>query len=144
LDKEIPMTTKERIPELLKPWIEARRRFRLSHLHIQMARELGMNPRKFGKLANHRHEPWKAPLPIFIETIYFKRFGKEKPDRIETIAEVAAAQAAKRATKKLARRARKAERFAARPDGSAEAPGMVTVHAPELAQEPRTSSPRPS
>jgi hypothetical protein len=79
------MTNKERIPERLKPWIEARRRFRLSHMHIQMARELGMNPRKFGKLANHRQEPWKAPLPIFIETIYFKRFRKEKPDTIECI-----------------------------------------------------------
>jgi hypothetical protein len=109
-----------------------------------MARELGMNPRKFGKLANHRQEPWKAPLPIFIETTYFKRFRKEKPDTIETIAEVAAAQAAKRAAKKLARRTRKAERFAARSDGSAEAPGMVKVHAPELIQESRMSSPRSS
>ena len=26
-----------RIPEHLKPWIEAHRRFRLSHMHIQMA-----------------------------------------------------------------------------------------------------------
>ena len=138
------MTNKERIPERLKPWIEARRRFRLSHTHIQMARELGMNPKKFGKLANHHQEPWKAPLPIFIETIYFKRFGKEKPDRIQTIAEVAMAQVAKKAAKKLARRARKAERLVACSDGSAEAPGMVTVNAPELTEESRTSSPRPS
>jgi hypothetical protein len=42
------MAKKERIPEHLKPWIEARRRFRLSHMHIQMARELGMNPKKLG------------------------------------------------------------------------------------------------
>jgi hypothetical protein len=138
------MVKKERIPEHLRPWMEARKRFHLSHMHIQMARELGMNPRKFGKLANHRHEPWKAPLPIFIETIYFKRFGKGKPDRIQTIAEVAMAQVAKKAAKKLARRAKKAERLAACSDTSAEAPGMVTVHAPELTQESGTSSPRPS
>jgi hypothetical protein len=79
------MAKKERIPDRLQPWIEARRRFRLSHMHIQMARELGMNPKKLGKLANHRQEPWKAPLPIFIEDIYFKRFRKYKPDEVRTI-----------------------------------------------------------
>jgi hypothetical protein len=78
------------IPEKLKPSIEARKRHRLSHAHIQMAKELGMNPRKFGKLDNHRQEPWKAPLPVFIESMYFRRFGKERPDRIKTIEEMAA------------------------------------------------------
>ena len=126
------MAKKERIPERLKPWIEARKRFHLSHMHIQMARELGMNPRKFGRLANHRQEPWKAPLPIFIETIYFKRFRKEKPDRIETIAEVAAAQAAKRAATKLARQARKAEKLAACSDASTDTLGMPTPNTLEL------------
>jgi hypothetical protein len=43
-----------------------------------MALELGMNPKKFGSLANHKQEPWKAPLPVFIESIYFKRFKKRK------------------------------------------------------------------
>ena len=57
----------------------------ISHAHIQMARELGLNPRKFGKLANHRQEPWKAPLPVFIEDIYFKRFKKRRPDNIKSI-----------------------------------------------------------
>lgn len=45
------------IPPNLLPWIEVRKRFRLSHTQIQMARELGMNPKKFGGLANHRQEP---------------------------------------------------------------------------------------
>jgi len=107
------MAKELRIPEHLKPWIEARRRFHLSHMHIHMARELGMNPKKFGKLANHRQEPWKAPLPIFIESIYFKRFGEEKPDRIMSIREVASAQQAKRAARKLAKQARRAARDAA-------------------------------
>ena len=51
------------IPANLQPWIDARRRFRLSHEHVQMARELGMNPKKLGKLDNHDQEPWKLPLP---------------------------------------------------------------------------------
>jgi hypothetical protein len=67
----------------LDAWIVAKKRYRLSDAHIQMARELGMNPKKFGGLANHEQEPWKAPLPIFIEDIYYKRFKKEKPDTIK-------------------------------------------------------------
>jgi hypothetical protein len=106
------MPKKERIPLHLQQWIEAHRRHRLSHAHVQMARELGMNPKKLGKLDNHRQEPWKAPLPIFIESIYFKRFGRERPSKILTIKEAAAAQAEKKRAKKLARQARKAARLA--------------------------------
>ncbi len=43
-----------------------------------MARELGMNPNMLGKLDNHKQEPWKAPLPVFIEDCYEKRFGKRR------------------------------------------------------------------
>jgi hypothetical protein len=88
------------IPNRLKPWIEARLRWRLSHMHIQMARELGLNPEKFGKLANHRQEPWKRPLPEFIAHLYVKRFGK-MPDVVRTIEEVAAAEMAKREAKQM-------------------------------------------
>ncbi|MCP5007461.1 MAG: hypothetical protein GY941_26525 [Planctomycetes bacterium] len=68
-----------------KKWIDAKKKFRLSDTHIQMARELGMNPKKFGSLNNHKQEPWKAPLPEFIEDIYFKRFKKDKPDVIKKL-----------------------------------------------------------
>ncbi|MBI2354154.1 MAG: hypothetical protein HYV06_03835 [Deltaproteobacteria bacterium] len=61
-------------------WLAAKRRYRLSDAHIQMAKELGMNPRKFGSIANHKQERWKLPLPDFIEELYFKRFRKERPD----------------------------------------------------------------
>ena len=50
-----------------------------------MVRELGMNPKRFGKLDNHKQEPWKAPLPIFIENLYFKRLGKERPESVRSI-----------------------------------------------------------
>ena len=68
--------------------IDARKRHKLSHAHIQMARELGMNPKKFGKLNNRNQEPWKAPLPIFIKNLYFKRFGKDRPEKVRTIEQV--------------------------------------------------------
>jgi hypothetical protein len=54
-----------------------------------MARELGMNPKKFGKLDNHEQEPWKAPLPQFIERIYFKSFGKHKPEVVRSMEQIA-------------------------------------------------------
>jgi hypothetical protein len=60
-------------------WIEAQKKYHLSDIHIQMARELGMNPKKFGGLANHKQEKWKSPLPGFIEDLYHNRFKKRKP-----------------------------------------------------------------
>ena len=82
------MAKKMKIPEKLQVWINARKKYHLSHAHIQMARELGLNPHKFGKIANHRQEPWKAPLPVFIEDIYFKRFRKKRPDNIKSIEKI--------------------------------------------------------
>jgi len=85
-------------------WIHAQKRFRLSHAHVQMARELGMNPKKLGKLDNHDQEPWKAPLPQFIEHLYFKRFGREQLEVVMSVEKRAAAQEAKRAIRKEAKR----------------------------------------
>lgn len=66
------MPKKEVISTTLKPWIEARKKYRLTHTQVQMARELGMNPKKLGGLANHSQEPWKQPLPVYIEQLYQK------------------------------------------------------------------------
>ena len=91
------------IPANLQPWIDARRKFHLSHEHVQMARELGMNPKKLGKLDNHDQEPWKLPLPEFIGKLYFKHFGKARPDAVRSIEEMAAAKQARKQAKKAAR-----------------------------------------
>jgi hypothetical protein len=72
----------KKIPEKYQPWIEARRRVHLSDAQIQMARKLGLNPKKFGSLANTKQEPWKSPLPAFIEGLYFKHFKKNRPDNV--------------------------------------------------------------
>jgi len=73
----------------MQAWIDARRRHHLSHAQVQMARELGMNPAKLGKLDNHKQEPWKLPLPQFIEELYVQRFGKTAPDTVISIEEQA-------------------------------------------------------
>ncbi len=44
-----------------------------------------MNPRKFGSLANHKQEPWKLPLPDFIEELYYNRFKKDRPETVRSI-----------------------------------------------------------
>jgi hypothetical protein len=48
------MAKKAKISEKYQVWIDARKRFHLCHVHIQMARELDMNPKRFGKKANHK------------------------------------------------------------------------------------------
>lgn len=57
------------------PWAIAKRKYRLNTRQIEMAKELGMNPKKFGKLASNKSEPWKEPLGTFIERCYNKRFN---------------------------------------------------------------------
>lgn len=97
----------KKLPQNLQDWIEARRRHRLSHAQVQMARELGMNPRKLGKLDNRDQEPWKLPLPQLIESLYARRFGRERPEAVMSIEERSRLQAAKKAARREAgRRAR--------------------------------------
>jgi hypothetical protein len=69
-----------------------------------MARELGLNPRKLGKIDNHEQELWKLPMPQFIEHLYFKRFGRERPEVVISVEERARVQDAKKAAREEARR----------------------------------------
>ncbi len=101
------MAKKSKLNPKLQPWIDARKRHRLSHAHVQMARELGMNPAKLGSIDNHRQEPWKLPLPEFIEHLYEKRFGKTRPDIVTTIEERARKAASKDEERRKAKQARR-------------------------------------
>ncbi|MGF7137531.1 hypothetical protein P3T40_009044 [Paraburkholderia sp. EB58] len=76
------------IPSKLQPWFEARQHFRLSHTQIQMAREPGSNPRKFGSLATGQQELWKRPLGEFIAHCYSRRFGRTAPEHVQSLEEV--------------------------------------------------------
>ena len=93
------MAKKKKIPDKFQIWIDARKRFHLSHAQIQMARELGMNPKKFGSLANHKQEPWKAPLSTFIQECYFKQFKKKAPDRVLSVEDLIKLKAKKKEEK---------------------------------------------
>jgi hypothetical protein len=96
------------VPPGLQAWIQARGRHHLSHAHVQMARELGMNPKKMGSIDNHKQEPWKAPLPQFIEDLYLKRFGRERPEVVVTVEQRAQELEKKKREKKEKKQAARA------------------------------------
>jgi hypothetical protein len=89
----------KKIPQKLIPWLEAKKRHRLSDMHVQMARELGMNPKKLGKLDNHKQEPWKLPLPQFIEKCYLKSFKRPRPEKVVPLSAKPRATASKQSQK---------------------------------------------
>jgi hypothetical protein len=76
---------KKKLPQKLLPWLEAKKRHHLTDAQVQMARELGMNPKKLGKLDNHKQEPWKVPLPLYIEELYLKRFKRPRPEHVTAL-----------------------------------------------------------
>jgi hypothetical protein len=100
------MAKKIKTNQQMQKWIEARRRRHLSHSQVQMARELGLNPAKLGRIDNHKQEPWKLPLPRFIEQLYFERFGKTTPDNVASIEERCRVEAAQREARRAARQQR--------------------------------------
>ena len=48
-----------------------------------------MNPKKLGRLANERQEPWKVPLKEFISNCYHKSYGRALPEHVLSIEELA-------------------------------------------------------
>jgi len=90
------MPKKGFIPNKLRPWVEARIKYHLTHAQIQMARELGLNPKKFENFSNTKEQPWKLPLPEFIEEIYFKHFKKRAPDNVKSIEQMVKDKARKK------------------------------------------------
>jgi hypothetical protein len=96
------MAKKNRIPHKFQPWINARKKYLLSHAQIQMARELGFSPKRFGSMSRTKDQPWKLPLAEFIESQYEKRFGKTQPDEVLTIEQIAARHVERRGARKAA------------------------------------------
>jgi len=55
-------------------WKEVYRKCRLSVRHIQMVKELGLNPKSVIKNIPSPHQRWKLPVRDWIEEMYNKRF----------------------------------------------------------------------
>jgi hypothetical protein len=60
---------------------------------------------KFGSLANRKQEPWKLPLPEFIEELYFKCFNKSLPDSVRSIEQLVRDSNRKKAERKARKQA---------------------------------------
>ena len=94
---------------ILEKWMVAQKRHRLSDKQVQMARELGLNPDKLGKIDNQQ-EAWKAPLPQFIESIYFKRFKRENPETVKPLKQIMAEMEVKKKQQKAKKEERRKQR----------------------------------
>jgi len=62
-------------------WPLAKTKYRLNSRQIAMAKELGMNPKKFGSLVPSKSETWKESLGCFIEKCHYRRFKKQEPSK---------------------------------------------------------------
>lgn len=66
---------RNRNPAATDAWRHAKKVCRLEARHVEMARALGMNPKKLPRLRPSAHQKWKQPVGEFIEECYRKRFG---------------------------------------------------------------------
>jgi hypothetical protein len=62
-----------------------------------------------GSLSNTYQESWKAPLPEFIEEIFYKRFKKEHPDIVKPLKQILKEQEIKDKEKKKEKEKRRKE-----------------------------------
>src|SRR6266446_3712929 len=97
------MSKKIKTNRQMQEWIDAAKVPSFVSRQVQMARELGLNPAKLGKIDNHKQERWKLPLPRFIEQLYFERFGKTTPDNVMSIDERCRVEGAQREARGAAR-----------------------------------------
>jgi hypothetical protein len=63
-----------------KAWKDAKAICRLTARQVEMARALGMNPKKLPGLRPSPQQRWKLPVGAFIVECYRKRFGKTTRD----------------------------------------------------------------
>ncbi len=62
-------------------WTNAKKICRLNARQVEMARALGMNPRKLPGLRPSPQQRWKLPVGEFIEECYRERFGGDPRDQ---------------------------------------------------------------
>lgn len=62
-------------------WRSAAKKCHLSARQVEMARSLGMNPKKLPRLRPGPQQRWKLPVGEFIEECYWKRFGNDPRGR---------------------------------------------------------------
>src|ERR1700737_28175 len=79
-DGKVSMANKRRAQDE-EAWRNAKKICRLNDRQVEMARALGMNPKKLPGLRPSPQQRWKLPVGEFIEERYRKRFGGDPLDR---------------------------------------------------------------
>jgi hypothetical protein len=74
-------SSKKRQAHAQEAWTNATKICRLTARQVEMARALGMNPRKLPRLRPSPQQRWKLPVGEFIEESYRKRFGRGRRDQ---------------------------------------------------------------
>ena len=74
-------SSKKRQAHAQEAWTNATKICRLTARQVEMARALGMNPRKLPRLRPSPQQRWKLPVGEFIEESYRKRFGRGPRDQ---------------------------------------------------------------
>jgi len=69
------MAKKKKIPDSYQIWIDARKRYHLSHAHIQMARELGMNPKEVRQEGELQARTLEGAAPNLYRKALFRDLG---------------------------------------------------------------------
>lgn len=57
-------------------WFEAKKRCKLNDEEIQMAKEMGLNPKSLIKNIPNKNEQWKTSVKIWVRDMYEDRFGR--------------------------------------------------------------------
>ena len=70
------------ITDQLQLWVKVKRQYALTDAQVQMARELGVNPKRLSESESAVQGATQAPLGRHIEDLYLKRFKKHLPDAV--------------------------------------------------------------
>lgn len=82
--------------EILQAWIAIGDRYHFADVHIQMARELGLDPDRIDEVVAGAAKLGNSPLRTFIEILYKRKFGGTKrPPKVRPLRETLAAALAK-------------------------------------------------
>lgn len=66
-------------------WVEVRKICSLPAFTLEKGVTLGFYPRKSRKPVNHRQQPWKALLTVFIKGLYEQRFTGKSDQTLDAL-----------------------------------------------------------
>ena len=125
LGRLLPAAMKETADQL-QTWVRVKRQCARTDAHVQMARELGMNPRRLAESASTQQGLTQPSFTQRIESLYLKRFKKPRPDIVVPLRQALHDARARERTEAHERRRRK--RQAEKDHAEAACVSLLTLH----------------